>query len=105
MGGDLRGLRCQRGCNDFFDFVCDGGGAPQATFCLHGGSAAWDTNLSVWEGTSLAVCEDSGCGPGADLVWPVPGFGGYRLRIGGTGGASGSYSLAVNMPSNCFLEC
>lgn len=91
------------GCNDYFDFVCGGGGVFRATFCSHGGGADFDTNLSVWEGSAGAVCEDEGCGGRADLAWPVPGYGGYRLRVGGTGGASGAYALAVNMPSNCFL--
>lgn len=94
------------GCDHYFHLDCPAGELVQASFCHHGGAAAWDTALSAWDpghGT-LFFCNDDTCGQGADMVWPVPSPGLHHVRIGGAGGESGPYTLAVNIPTNCSVE-
>lgn len=94
------------GCDDFFLLFCPEGELVQASFCHHGGAAAWDTALSAWDPAhgTLLFCNDDTCGQGADMVWPVPSPGLHHVRIGGAGGESGPYTLAVNIPTNCSVE-
>jgi len=94
------------GCDDFFLLFCPAGELVQASFCHHGGAAAWDTGLSSWglgQMTPL-FCNDDTCGQGADMVWTVPATDSYTVRIGGAGSESGPYTLAVNIPTNCSVE-
>lgn len=94
------------GCDHYFHLDCPAGELVQASFCHHGGAAAWDTALSAWDPAhgTLLFCNDDTCGQGADMVWPVPSPGLHHVRIGGAGGESGPYTLAVNIPTNCSVE-
>lgn len=98
--GDCSG---EPGCNDFFILTCNQGSIVQASFCSNGGQAFWNTNLSVWDRGSLLLCEDDSCGQQSEIFYPYSGGSTQRFRIGGTNGDSGSYTLAVNVPANCFV--
>jgi hypothetical protein len=94
------------GCDDYFHLQCPAGALVQTTFCHHGGSASWDTGLSAWAPghQTLLFCNDDACGEQSDMVWTVQSEGLHHVRIGGAGGASGPYTLAVNIPTNCSVE-
>jgi hypothetical protein len=99
VSGDCTG---GSGCNDYFDIVLEAGDPLLLSFCPTSGSANFDTGLSVWSGppgfTTLLVCNDDFCGLQSQLTFVAPAAGAYRVRIGGFGGSSGSYTLAYTAP-------
>lgn len=93
----------QPGCDDYFVVSCDPGALVQASFCSHGGQASWNTNLSVWDGATEQLCVDDSCGLQTEAAYVHSGALYQRFRVGGTNDASGPYTLAVNIPSNCLV--
>lgn len=94
------------GCDEYFDFQCAGGEVVSFTFCSQGGSASWDTGISTFSGAGFPTiedCNDDTCDLQSELDWNVPDGAVYRMRVGGFGGASGSYTLAYNLPATCTI--
>jgi hypothetical protein len=82
-----------------FCAIADGGYG--FSFCQQGGTADFDTGLSIWTlqgaacgGTTPIACVDDFCGLLSELIWIAPADGMYVLRVGGFGGATGDYVLA-----------
>ena len=90
------------GCNDYFDMILAAGDQVFLTFCSSGGTANFDTGLSVWSGPpgfiSNRACSDDFCAFLSQVTFVASVAGTYRMRIGGFSGASGSYTLAYSAP-------
>lgn len=92
------------GCDDYFDIACAGGETITGSFCSNGGTADFDTGISTWSGTTNLDCNDDTCGLQAELTTVLPAAPGtYRVRIGGFGGDSGTYTLAFQAPATCSI--
>jgi len=67
------------------------------SFCQEGGTADFDTALSI-QGPNgcgeILECNDDTCGPLSEIVWIAPEHQEYYISIDGPEGASGSYVLA-----------
>jgi len=87
-----------------YDFNAQAGGNYTFTFCSGGGTATYDTALSIWNqsGTTLQVCNDDFCGLRSELNWVAPTTATYTLRVGGFSTSSqGSYTLAYSSDIAC----
>jgi len=76
-------------------------GSYRFTFCEGGGSATYDSGLSVQPencGTYLA-CNDDFCGLQSQLDWYCSVAGNYTIVVDGYSTATGSYVLAYRGPS------
>jgi hypothetical protein len=95
------------GCNDYFDIILAASDPLSLTLCGPNGTANFDTGLSVWSGppgfTTQQSCNDDFCGLQSQLNFVAPAAGTYRVRIGGFGGSSGSYTLAYTAPSSSTI--
>lgn len=95
------------GCNDYFDITLLAGDTLNLTFCSNGGTATFDTALSVWDGPgfgTLRVCNDDFCGLLSQVTFVAPADGIYRVRVGGFGAASGRYTLAYRAPAGSRID-
>ena len=95
-------------CDDYFDISCPQGAQLTLTFCSNGGTANFDTGISVWSGGSFDFqegCNDDACaGFLSTLVFDVPATGDYRVRIGSQElSEAGSYILAYQAPESCEI--
>ncbi len=86
-----------------YEFCAIAGGGYTFTFCQQGGTADFDTGLSIWPlqggacgGGSPLACNDDTCGLLSELTWIAPADGMYVVRIGGFGGSTGDYVLAYS---------
>jgi len=77
-----------------FDFAATAGTNYTFTFCSGGGTASYDTGLSIWEGSTQRACNDDSCGLRSQLTWQAPTTGNFVIRIGGFGGQTGSYTMS-----------
>lgn len=85
-----------------YDFCVIQGATYTFSFCQEGGSATYDTGLSIWNlGLTLELCNDDFCGLQSELSWVAPADGTYLIRIGGFGGQTGDYVLAYTSDANC----
>jgi len=93
------------GCDDFFDVDCAGGETLEMSFCSNGGTGDFDTALSTWNDatfTTLNGCDDDFCALLSELsVTAVAGV--NRVRIGGFGTSTGTYTLAFRAPATCAI--
>lgn len=98
FAGDCTGTS---GCGDYFDLSMQNAAEFFGTFCSDGGSAAWDTGISVWGPNDFSInaaCNDDVCGLASELAYTATSAGVYRVRIGGFGGDNGPYTLAYSAP-------
>lgn len=79
-----------------------------ATFDTCGPSTNFDTVLQVFSGScgslSSLGCNDNACGTGSSVTVPVTAGNNYYIRVGGAGGAQGTFELGIS----CILpndEC
>ena len=83
-----------------YEFCAVGGSTYEFTFCHDGGTASYDTDLSIWLeaggvcGPNPEICNDDTCGLQSELVWVCPASGQYVLRVAGFGSSQGAYTLA-----------
>ena len=84
-----------------YQFCAIANGGYGFSFCQQGGTATFDTGLSIWPlgggacgGAVALACNDDTCGLLSDLSWIAPADGMYVLRVGGFAGATGDYVLA-----------
>lgn len=91
------------GCDDYFDITCAGGETVTATFCSNGGTADFDTGLSSWNGVAQIDCNDDTCALLSEMSTVIPAAGTFRIRIGGFGTGSGTYTVAVQAPATCSI--
>lgn len=84
-----------------YEFCAVGGQVYEFTFCRSGGSATYDSDLSIWNavagprcGPTSLICNDDFCSLQSELVWTAPASGQYVLRVAGFGSAVGTYVLA-----------
>lgn len=93
------------GCDDYFDIDCAGGETITGTFCSDGGTADFDTGISTWDpAVVMTDCNDDTCGLQSELTTVLPAAAGiYRVRIGGFGGDSGTYTMAFQAPATCTI--
>ena len=84
-----------------YQFCAIANGGYGFSFCQQGGTANFDTGLSIWPlagsacgGAAPLECVDDTCGLLSELNWIAPADGTYVLRVGGFGGAVGDYVLA-----------
>ena len=83
-----------------YEFCAEGGATYEFTFCHDGGTANYDTDLSIWAeaggrcGPVEEICNDDTCGLQSELVWTCNVGGQYVLRVAGFGSSQGSYTLA-----------
>lgn len=90
---------CASGGNDiWFTYVAGGAGTLTVSTC---GVASWDTAIQVFSGSCGALtsvaCNDDSCSLQSQVSIPVT-LGTYYVRVGGFGGATGSFSLNVSGP-------
>ena len=71
------------------------------TFCQGGGTAAYDTGLSIWNGAAQLICNDDSCGLLSEIIWLASLTGTVDMRLGGFGSATGTYTLAYRQVSPC----
>jgi hypothetical protein len=70
------------------------------TFCEGGGTAGFDTVLALFNASCAAVAaNDNSCGLLSQLDYTAPATGTYILRVRGSGGVSGAYTLAYRILS------
>lgn len=97
----------QPGCNEFFDMALRTGDQVFLTFCQNGGTVDFDTGLSVWSGNPqfdlLQACVDDSCGFASELTFTALSDDTFRFRVGGFGGASGRYTLALSAPPGSVI--
>lgn len=90
------------GCNDFFDIDLEAGDTLSLSFCSDGGTASFDTDISVRTGPELEeveVCTFYDCGAQAESEFFASDTATYRVRIGNVMGAlGGTYTLAYSAP-------
>ncbi len=86
-----------------YQFCAIANGGYTFTFCQQGGTANFDTGLSIWPlnagacgGQVALACNDDTCGLLSELAWIAPADGTYVLRVGGFGGSTGDYVLAYS---------
>ncbi len=94
------------GCSDFFDVELQENDQLDLTFCSDGGTASFNTDISIWKGPQfddLEECSEATCGSLTDLTFFAPDAGTYRVRIGRVGPfpplfPGGPYTLAYSGP-------
>jgi len=79
-----------------YSFCAVGGAVYRFTCCEGGGSAAWDTALSVqpFPCGIPQICNDDFCGLQSQIDWVAPANGTYVVNVDGFGSATGTYVLA-----------
>jgi putative hemolysin len=87
-----------------YAFCGQQGGQYRFTFCEGGGSAAYDTGLSVWSGTTICsgayiVCNDDFCSLQSQVDFNAITTGDYICVVDGYSTATGTYTLAYRGPS------
>jgi hypothetical protein len=94
------------GCNDYFEITCSAGATLDLSFCSNGGTADWDTGLSIWsaDGSVMEDCNDDSCSLQSELSWVFPADMTVWMRVGGFGDASGAYTLAYSAPADCVIS-
>jgi hypothetical protein len=83
--------------NMAFYFCAMGGETYTFTFCQGGGSADYDTALSIQgpDGCgSYLACNDDFCGLQSEISWVAPADGTYIVAVDGYGTATGNFNLA-----------
>jgi len=94
------------GCDDFFDVDCVGGEILEMSFCSNGGTANFDTGLSTWNDasfTTLNGCNDDFCATLLSELSVTAVAGMNRVRVGGFGTSTGTYTLAFRAPATCSI--
>jgi hypothetical protein len=91
---------CASGGNDvWFTYTAYQSGTLTVTTCSQ---ATWDTAIQIFAGDCATIasvgCIDDSCGLQSTLSVPVaPGV--YSIRVGGYGGATGTFNLDVSGPA------
>jgi subtilisin-like proprotein convertase family protein len=88
------------GCDDYLDLTLNAGDSVHLDTCA---GASFDTGLAAWGppytgNNPSGACFDDQCGAQSSLDFVAPSANTYRFRIGGFGGASGSYTLTYDFP-------
>jgi len=97
------------GCSDFFDIALEAGDTLDLSFCNNGGTASFDTDLSVWSSADYhEVCEDYTCGSQAEASYVADETRVYRIRIGYNADVSqspvdGAYTIAYSAPAGRLI--
>jgi hypothetical protein len=91
---------CAGGGNDiWFVYTAYQGGTLTVSTC---GQATWDTAIQVFSGTCAGLtsvgCNDDACSLQSTVSAPITA-GTYYIRVGGYGGATGSFSLDITGPT------
>ena len=87
-----------------YAFCATVGGAYRFTFCEGGGSASWDTGLSVWNGATACtgayiVCNDDFCSVQSQVDFTAVTAGNYIAVVDGFSTYEGAYTLAYRGPA------
>jgi hypothetical protein len=85
-----------------YGFCAVGGGTYTFTFCHDGGSANYDSALSIQGPDNCGiylVCNDDTCGLQSELIWVAPANGNYILVVDGFSSNVGSFTLAYTGPA------
>ena len=104
----------------WYRFVAPYSGTAEASTCgFMGGSANFDTIISVWHWSvstpcttspfsGALACNDDYCGLQSYVSFPIVYGGDYRIAIGGYAGLTGNYGLAITsfpaVPPNNFCS-
>jgi hypothetical protein len=84
-----------------YGFCAVAGGTYTFTFCAGGGSATYDSAMSIQGPTSCGAylaCVDDFCGLQTELTWTAGAGGDYIIVIDGFGSNVGDYTLAYRGP-------
>ena len=90
-----------------YSFCATAGSTYTFSFCQQGGTADYDTGLSIFGRAGgacdpfLQVCTDDFCGLLSEIIWVAPTNGEYVIKVGGFGGSTGNYTLAFTGESCC----
>lgn len=85
------------GDNMAYYFCAMGGETYTFTFCQGGGSADYDTALSIQgpDGCgSYLACNDDFCSLQSEIIWVAPADGDYIIAVDGYGTGTGNFNLA-----------
>lgn len=88
----------------YYNFTGIAGNVYTFTFCNNGGSASWDTQLTVLSnfGGALAYNDDA-CGVSSEVSWTCPANGTYRILINrffcGTNGVCATLAYRCSAPT------
>jgi hypothetical protein len=84
-----------------YQFCAEQGGTYTFTFCHDGGSATYDSGLSIQGPTDCGVylaCNDDWCSLQSELVWTAPQHADYLIVVDGYSSNTGTYVLAYAGP-------
>ena len=103
IAGDCTGVP---NCEDFFDIVLEEGDTLYLSLCSNGGSANFESELSVFDGPlawGSSPCVSYECGDDAELSYVAGVTGTHRIRISNAAAilppVDGSYVLAYSAPA------
>lgn len=103
VAGDCTGVP---NCEDFFDITLEEGDILYLSFCSNGGSANFESELSVFDGPlewGSYPCVNDECGDDAELSYVAGVTGTHRIRISHAqpilAPADGNYVLAYSAPA------
>ena len=88
------------GADVWYNWTATETGCVVVSFCgANGGSANFDTVLSVYDGAAcigaLVACNDDSCGVQSEVTFPAVAGNVYKIQVGGLSAAMGSYVMSI----------
>lgn len=103
-------IACVTG-GQYYSFSATSGNSYTFSFCQGGGSASYDTQITILSNTGAYAggYSDDVCGTGSEVVWVAPSTGTFRVLVNQynctTGGGCSSLAYRLNPPPGAGATC